>query len=558
MKRTTVLLIAILTGLSVFAQSDAFEQFRKQQEAAFNQFRDDQQAEYDAYRKRVNEEYAEFMRRAWDQFPMQQAEQPVEEKIVPPEIFPEPEEEPAEEPKVTPKEEPKQEPKVTPKEEPKQEPKVTPKEEPKQEPKVTPKEESKVTPKEEPKVSPKPTPKPEPKSQPIAVKPTVVVVPEPAPAPDPIAPVQPKPEAYKRVSVSYFGALVTIGFPANDDLKIAAMNEDALADAWKHLSASKYDIMVKTALDIRKASDFNDWAYMNVLRDVTEKHYGKTNEAILAQAFLMTQSGYRVRLGMAAGKLYMLVASLYDIYGLNYYKLEGTKFYLVNGTGSKQMQICSAKFGKEQSLSLQLARLPKLGSEPTPKRKLTSRKGVMASVSVNKSMIDFFNTYPQACFNGDYTTRWAAYANTPLEPSIREALYPQLKKVINGMSEREAVGILLNWVQTAFEYELDDKVWGGDRAFFAQETLYYPYCDCEDRSILFSRLVRDLVGLDVVLLYYPGHLATAVAFSEDGKGDWLSYKNRKYIVCDPTYINAGVGYTMPGMNNQQAQVIALK
>lgn len=99
---------------------------------------------------------------------------------------------------------------------------------------------------------------------------------------------------------------------------------------------------------------------------------------------------------------------------------------------------------------------------------------------------------------------------------------------------------------------------GGDRAFFAQETLYYPYSDCEDRAILFSRLVRDLVGLDVVLLYYPGHLATAVAFNENVTGDYLVYNNRKYIVCDPTFINAGVGRTMPDMNNQQAQIIALK
>jgi hypothetical protein len=137
-------------------------------------------------------------------------------------------------------------------------------------------------------------------------------------------------------------------------------------------------------------------------------------------------------------------------------------------------------------------------------------------------------------------------------------LYPPLKKVISGMSEKEAVEVLLNWVQTSFEYKLDNQVWGGDRAFFAQETLYYPYCDCEDRAILFSRLVRDIVGLDIVLLCYPGHLATAVAFNDNVNGDYLTYKNRRYVVCDPTYINAGVGRTMPGMNNREAQLIALK
>jgi hypothetical protein len=53
-------------------------------------------------------------------------------------------------------------------------------------------------------------------------------------------------------------------------------------------------------------------------------------------------------------------------------------------------------------------------------------------------------------------------------------------------------------------------------------------------------------------------LATAVAFAQDVNGDYLVYKGRRYTVCDPTYMNAPVGITMPGMNNKEAQVIALK
>jgi hypothetical protein len=49
-----------------------------------------------------------------------------------------------------------------------------------------------------------------------------------------------------------------------------------------------------------------------------------------------------------------------------------------------------------------------------------------------------------------------------------------LREHIKGYSEKEAVERLLNWVQTAFVYEYDDKVWGHDRAFFAEESLYYP------------------------------------------------------------------------------------
>ena len=157
----------------------------------------------------------------------------------------------------------------------------------------------------------------------------------------------------------------------------------------------------------------------------------------------------------------------------------------------------------------------------------------------------------------DFGTRWAMYANTPLSSRARDMLYPVLKRSVDGKTPAAAAGILLNFVQTAFVYEYDDKVWGHDRAFFPDETLYYPYCDCEDRSILFSRLVRDLLGLDVVLIYYPGHLATAVCFPGAVQGDYIMIDGKRYTICDPTYIGAPVGATMPGMNNVSAKAILL-
>lgn len=522
--RKVILLGIVLCALPMVAQQSTFDKFKEQQTAQFDAFKDKQQADFDAFRQRINEEYADFMRQAWESFPVHQAEKPKQEKEVPPVVYEEPKPEPAPTPQPAPQ----------------------------------PKEEEKPLPKE--KIKPIDTPKPTIDTKPIEipVKPKVVVVPKPEPAPEPIAPVKPKEEPYKKVSISYFGNLVTIGFPQNDNLKLRALEENAIADAWKQLSDSRYDITISTALNARKSYALCDWGYMQMLRSVTEKQYGKTNEAVLVQAFLMTQSGYRVRLGMDKTNLYMLVASLYDLFDYYYYIIDGTKFYNVTTPKNMEMHITKANYNKEKALSLQMSQLPLLSNEPTPKRTLTSQKGVVTSVSLNKNMIDFFNAYPQACVIGSPTTRWAAYANTPMEKSVKDMLYPSLKKTINGMNEKDAVGILLNWVQTAFEYGYDNKIWGHDRAFFAQETLYYPYSDCEDRAILFSRLVRDLVGLDVVLLYYPGHLAAAVAFNNEVKGDWLKYNNRKFVVCDPTYINAGVGKTMPGMNNQEAQVIALK
>ena len=149
-------------------------------------------------------------------------------------------------------------------------------------------------------------------------------------------------------------------------------------------------------------------------------------------------------------------------------------------------------------------------------------------------------------------------ANKPLDSVAKDELYPAIREKLKGLSQKEAMERLLNWVQTAFVYEYDDKVWGDDRAFFPEETLYYPYCDCEDRSILLSRLVRDLLGLKAILIYYPGHLAMAVGFTEDVKGDYILLQGKKYVVCDPTYIGAPVGVTMEGMDNEKAKVILLE
>ena len=181
-------------------------------------------------------------------------------------------------------------------------------------------------------------------------------------------------------------------------------------------------------------------------------------------------------------------------------------------------------------------------------------------MSSNKNLMDFYSSYPTSRVGDNFVSRWAMYANTPMSEDVKRQIYPDLKAAINGCDQLTAVNKLLNFVQTGFEYEYDDKVWGGDRAFFAEESLYYPYCDCEDRSILFTRLVRDLLGLRCILVYYPGHLASAVEFSQSDAvaGDYVLLEGRKFVIADGTFIGAPVGKTMYGMDNQTAKVILLE
>ena len=170
------------------------------------------------------------------------------------------------------------------------------------------------------------------------------------------------------------------------------------------------------------------------------------------------------------------------------------------------------------------------------------------AASVNQNLIDYFN-------DNLLHINWRFYVSASMSDDLKRAVYPALRSSISGKSETEAVEMLLNFVQTAFDYQTDGQQFGYERSFFADETFFYPYSDCEDRSILFAVLVRELMELEVVLLDYPEHLATAVRFSSAVSGDYLTIDKRTFTICDPTFIGARIGMAMDEFNQTKAKVI---
>jgi len=63
--------------------------------------------------------------------------------------------------------------------------------------------------------------------------------------------------------------------------------------------------------------------------------------------------------------------------------------------------------------------------------------------------------------------------------------------------------------------------------------------------------------LKVIGLDYPGHIATAVKFNTDLEGDSVTFNNEKYLVCDPTYVNANIGLCMPDFKDVIPKIIEL-
>ena len=391
-----------------------------------------------------------------------------------------------------------------------------------------------------------------------------VVPPEPPkPQPAPITPIKQKPTPIVQyMPFTFFGTSAKIEKPEKGSkLKLQYVSELNVAEGWKKLSDGSYDNMLNGCLELRRKHYLCDWSYLQMLQTISEQYCGKGNEANLLCAWLYCQSGYKMRLANDNGKLIMLYASKHDMYNIPFWTIDGDHYYPLSKNVSKSIYICQVGFPKEQQLSLNVTQEQQFTLLPTQERTFQSKRysDVVVKAATNRNLIDFFNTYPTSCINQDFGTRWAMYANTPMSKEAISRLYPSLRRHLQGKTQLESVNRILNLLQTALVYEYDDKVWGHDRAFFPDETLYYPYCDCEDRSILLSRLVRDILGLKVVLIYYPGHLASAVHFTQPGvKGDYVMVQGQKYIICDPTYIGAPVGVTMDKMDNSKAKIILLE
>lgn len=459
----------------------------------YNEFRQQVRTEYNDFRNKANQEYADFLRKAWASYQTLPAIPKPKKENVPPVII-------------------------------------------KEEDRKKPLEDNLVVIEEE------------------------IVLPAPTPQPVPVAPireqVQPMEQSF---AFSLYGTKMQVRLDDALKFRLRDWDIESIADAWEWLSEDKYNNVIRDCLELRIRYQLCDWSYLRLLDTLCADFLGRnSNEAELLKAYIYCQSGYQMRLAIADGRLYMLYASRHFIFDKPSWQIDGT-FYYADNCNADSIQLCEAAFPHEQALSLYITYEQLFSKKTASQRTLQSSdvEWLRATVTEDENLMAFCRDYPTSYIGEDFMTRWAMYANAPMSSEAKGELYPALKHFIQNRPLSEAVDILCHWVQTAFVYEYDDKVWGGDRAFFADETLYYPYCDCEDRAILFTRLVRDLLGLKAALVYYPGHLATAIAIGNGVKGDYLMIDNTKYIVCDPTYIGAPIGVTMPGMDNEKAKVMLL-
>ena len=524
MKRFLIILgMVIGIALNGYAQNDksnrSFDEWQKEAFGEYENFRSRSSEEFEKFRRKAIKDYIDFVNNPWKKFKESKPIPRPKDDILP---------------VVKPKDD-KQQDSIVP-------PVVKPKEDKQQDSIVPPV----VKPKEE---------------NVVIIEDVIPHLPI-EPQPQPIVPIEEVPvKKEKYLEFAIFGTEERVRFNNNNPIELNPIREGNVAKMLKRLSDEKNDNTLVDCLNIRSKLQLCDWAYLMMLKAIGEAAYGAgTNEATLLIAYLYMQSGYRMRLGSYGNKLYMLYASKHCIFDIPSYIIDEDYYYCLEKT-PPYLNISVAKYPNEKSLSLIINEEPLFAMDTTKLMMHSSKKSDLSvSIKSNKNMLNFYTSYPTSMLGSNYVSRWAMYANIPMPKYIASQVYPQIKEAIKELDQIAAVNSILNWVQTGFIYEYDDTIWGHDRAFFPEESLYYPYCDCEDRAIMLTRILRDVLNLNCILIYYPNHLAAGVEITEGTPtGDYIEYDGHRYFVIDGTILyGADLGVTMLGMDNGSATIIVLK
>lgn len=338
--------------------------------------------------------------------------------------------------------------------------------------------------------------------------------------------------------------------------QVIQINKDKVAAFWKAFVQADTAIVIQEFNAYSQQLNLNGWGRLQLAYQLSRKLTTSLTEQKLMTWALMVKMNEAVRLGYNTTGVYLLYHSRQKLFNVNYWTYESKKYYVFepDGAANKVSNLFTYKgdfSDSVQTFDLDYRQNPYLylGDVERTIRFNFKGKSYAFDMPVSKDYVDYLYSLPLQA-PGVYFSR---------EPAkiLQEKLIPEVKSVVSKMSEEDAINFLLAFVQKGLKYKLDkDQFNRSEKYLMPEETLYYVYSDCEDHSFLFAWLVKQTLGLPIVGIEYPGHIATAIA-SRHEVGKIYIYNGQRYAVSDPTYINATYGTEMPQFKNAKVKIIPI-
>lgn len=343
----------------------------------------------------------------------------------------------------------------------------------------------------------------------------------------------------------FYGRTYRVRYDRMADLTLPSVDESDVAAGWEALEAGAPSL-VEDCLVIREREQLCDWAYLQLADSLSTAVFpSPCNERELLFGYLLGQAGYAVRFGHDASELTCLYGTKQIVYAKSYYPMDGAYFYEHCPLASS-LFISEPMPGATRPLDLSLYRAPSFADGPMVERHIDVN-GIAFDFSIPSALLDFYMSYPH--------TEMYVKANAPVSAALRASLYPALRAKIEGKGQVDAANTILHFVQGLMTYESDRTHWGFEKWNFPEESIWYLRGDCDDHAILFARLIRDLLGLDVLLVQCDvngglAHAATAVHFTESMSGDSFEFGGKTWWCCEPTS-----GWSLVGQRKWEKYVV---
>ena len=351
--------------------------------------------------------------------------------------------------------------------------------------------------------------------------------------------------------IDFFGTPVTVTPFDGYETKLQGTNEKQVANYWMQLSKTNYPSFIHDISTKKEALGIGSWGLYRLVLEWanTSFHKSQEDEKAVFIVYMLNQAGYKAKIGRLNNTLVVMMAFTNTIYGKPFIRSGNDSYYILSDQTITGASLSSYKldYGPATSFfDLHTKTLPRLNENTHTVIRLFRDKTY--TFKFNSNLTHYYHTFPQ--------TELKIYVDTPFSAIAEDSIVRELAYDLQNKSVPDKLKFLLALIQEGFEYKTDEEQFGYEKSFFAEETLLYPYSDCEDRAILFCKMVKLLCGLDTLLIDYPTHVASAV--KSDEPGDAIMYHNERYIVCDPSFIGAPIAKTMKGQDNTKAKIIEVQ
>lgn len=369
------------------------------------------------------------------------------------------------------------------------------------------------------------------------------------------------------ISFHYYSNPIIIEYPSQlieaftkGDFSTSKISDKYISNFWKEISQINHSEFISYTSEIRKKLNLDDWGYLLLINKISESVFKyDTNLIRLSNWFLLTQSGFDNKIGYDQSQVYNLFHTSSDIYRLEYYELNRKKYYPIRYSTHNQNP--GTIFTYEENHQKQINPLnfsniqyPSIGAaqEIITKKFDFEFDGItyQYEIKLDDRIIKQYEFYP--------LVNLSTFFSASFSPYLVEQIRSNFQPIIDGMGELEAINFLLALVQKSFKYKTDQDHFSREKFMIPEETFFYEYSDCDDRSILLANLIQELLGLEVVGLRYSQHLAVAVNLStNESIGDTHVFNEKNFIVTDPTFIGAPAGKTMTRFKGEKPTIIQI-